>query len=416
MIAVPMLTACAGCIGNNRRVRIKEGWSEPCLLWTLLVAPSGATKSPALDKVFEPLQAWEHAEITREKEERAEYAALLREWKEGGKKGDCPEEPEPAHRLLISDATVEAVIVRLESSPAGLIAVRDEWSGWLSSHGQYKSGKNSDIQNWLEFHRAGSVKVDRKTSDTISIERASVSLVGGIQTEVLRKALAGEHLVDGLAARILFVMPPVHVRSWTDDGIDAETRREWAGVLRSLRRIPWGPTNEPVDLPLTDNAKELFVDFFNASTARQNEALEAGDNAIASALPKLRGYAARVALIFELVDCPLAETVGADAMANAIELALWFENESGRVYTRITESDEEREQRKLVEWIAEQGGECTVRDLMRGPRRYRQRDDALTSLDGLVAAGLGVWQKKKPKGRSVKVFVLTGGDGDIGDV
>jgi hypothetical protein len=39
----------AAGIGNTRRVRLKNAWSEPVIVWTALVVESGEHKSPAID-------------------------------------------------------------------------------------------------------------------------------------------------------------------------------------------------------------------------------------------------------------------------------------------------------------------------------------------------------------------------------
>ena len=52
--------------------------------------------------------------------------------------------------------------------------------------------------------------VDRKSEGQkpIFVPRAAVSIVGGIQPQVLRRALGPEHFENGLAARMLLTMPP----------------------------------------------------------------------------------------------------------------------------------------------------------------------------------------------------------------
>jgi hypothetical protein len=84
-------------------------------------------------------------------------------------------------------------------------------------------------------------------------------------------------------------------------------------------------------------------------------------------------------------------SVDAESMAAGITLARWFFAEQKRVYGILAEGVPEREQRRLVEWIAARGGTVTVRELARGPRRYQKSDDADMALDGLVTAGLAVW-------------------------
>ncbi len=61
----------------------------------------------------------------------------------------------------------------------------------------------------------------------------------------------------------------------------------------------------------------------------------------------------------------------------------------------------------LLEWIKAKGGTVAVRDVKRGPRKYR--DSPEEALETLVGWGLGTWQEKPPTkqgGRPSRVFVL----------
>ena len=108
------------------------------------------------------------------------------------------------------------------------------------------------------------------------------------------------------------------------------------------------------------------------------------------------------------------------SMRTGIAVARWFAREAERVYGWWNESDEKHAQRQLAEWVQSRGGAATVRELCRGPRKYRDRVDAETALNGLVASGWGLWEPKVggTTGAPTKRFRLYpqdsthGGDGD----
>ena len=129
-------------------------------------------------------------------------------------------------------------------------------------------------------------------------------------------------------------------------------------------------------------------------------------------------------LLFSLVrwaegDDPASETgdVEAQDLLAAIELTEWFSNEWKRFHGSFSETTEQLEQRRLMEWIGGKGGQVTVRDLCRGPRKYKDNSNrAERALNELVRVGLGRWdhpahnQNPGPKKRT---FVLNDtGDGD----
>ena len=414
-IASAVLSCLAGAIGNRRRIRLKQSWTEPAVLWGMIVARSGALKSPALSLVTQPLQRLEAKEIEAEKERREAYEADMERWKAlpSAGKGDKPPGPLPANRLLVSNITTEALAERLSHSPAGLLLYRDELAAWIRSFDQYRAGRGGDAQAYLEMHRAGAVTVDRKKSGTIHVPRAALSILGSIQPGTLRDVLGHEHHENGLAARILFVMPPERPKEWTDADVSDKTANEWARLLEEIRSLPFKSDGDdphvPIDLGLTPDAEPLWVDFYNRPARRE---LEAESQDLAAALAKLEGYAARLALVLALAENPRACTVDKRAMKAGVVLADWFAREAERVYATFSQSPQERERDELIEAIRTRGGETTPRELMKsGPRRYRGKTaDAERDLEDLVKDGLGKWRDvpSGPQGgRPGRRFVLS---------
>jgi hypothetical protein len=91
-------------------------------------------------------------------------------------------------RVICSDITIEKLAEILEDNPAGTLVARDELAGWFHSFTRYK-GKagGTDLPNWLEMYRAGTIVVDRKTGErrTLIVPHAAVSVTGSIQPGVL---------------------------------------------------------------------------------------------------------------------------------------------------------------------------------------------------------------------------------------
>jgi hypothetical protein len=418
-IALPLLAELASAIGNSRRIRLKAAWSEPPVLWTVVVGDSGTLKSPAFDLALRPIRLRQKQAMKEYKQAEAEYRDAKEQYDEAVKawrkakpedRGNRPEEPEApvCERLWCSDTTVEALADRLSNAPRGLLVARDELAGWLASFNQYKAGHGGDVAHWLEMHRAGPLLVDRKTGDktTIYVPRASICIAGGIQPETLRRCLTPEFYDNGLAARLLLAMPPKRVKRWTEADLDGNTMDAMGRLFAEL--LGFQPSTnldgepEPADVVLTEPAKALWVAFYNAHAQEQAEL----SGELSAAWSKLEGYAARLALVVHCVRQASGEAVDPwrcdeQSMASGIALADWFGHEAKRVYAILGESDEERDARRLVEWIERKGGSVTVRDVTRGVRTYRgNTDSAEAALDALAEAGLGRWEDDThgPKG------------------
>lgn len=265
------------------------------------------------------------------------------------------------------------------------------------------------------------MKINRKTGNPriLYVPRAAVSVVGGIQPETLHNALGTEHRANGLAARLLLTCPPRQSRQWTEADIDPKREAEIEAIFERLYNLKFGsaPDGEPcpVDIPLSADGKAAWIEFYNAH-AKEHEALT-GD--LSAAWSKLEGYAARLALVIHFVrwaegdpSLTTVDEIDVKSIAAGVSLSRWFGNEASRVYAILSESDEDREWRQLVEVIQRKGGSVTVRDIMRSSRVYSDSEAAQQALDELVMAGYGRWESPAigpVGGHPTRRFVLTSG-------
>ena len=425
-VALPMLSALAGIIGNTMVIQLKRGWTEPSVVWTAIIGESGSHKSPAFRVVQRPLMQLQTDALKQHAEEMEEYDRQMLDyekaliaWKKTKAKDEPPEKPEKprAVRFLVSDTTVEALAPILADNPNGVVLLRDELGGWLASFDRYagRKGASGDAAQWLIMHGADTLIVDRKTGPqkTIVVPHAAVSISGGIQPGTLERAIGTEHRQDGLCPRILFAMPPRKQRKWTEADIPPSVNAEFESLIKKLMEqrnaVPDdGP--DPTYVKLSPEAKSLWITYFNKHAAEQVEL----DGELASAWSKLEGYAARLALLVHCVRSANGETenegvLDEQSMAAGIELSQWFSNETERVYALFDESDEERQQRQLIDLIERHGGSITPNDLRRRSRRLRTSEDAENALDELVEAGVGTWDDTQPGkagGRPKRVFNL----------
>jgi hypothetical protein len=134
---------------------------------------------------------------------------------------------------------------------------------------------------------------------------------------------------------------------------------------------------------------------------------------MAAAWSKLEEYAARLALVVHYVRWAagaVADETRLDlaSMDAGIALAEWSKHEARRVYAMLDESDAERDQRRLVEWIDRKGGTVTARDVYTGCRWLRGPGAAEAALEELVKAGRGNWEESPAgrRGQPTRRFVL----------
>ncbi|MEQ8850137.1 DUF3987 domain-containing protein [Botrimarina sp.] len=420
MVALPGLAICAAAIGATRVARIKRGWKEPSILWAALIHPSGGTKSQGRKVVLEPLLAHQRR-ARREYEEQAlayeaqqaEYKKALKAWEKSKDNGPPPEAPVlPVEvEFITSDANVEGVIRVLNRNPRGVLLERDELAAWVKSFNQYHNG-GADAQNWIGAHGGDYMKVNRAGfSKSLYVANAAVSVSGTVQPEVLSEVLKGEHTHSGFAARLLMAWPPLKVKRWSEREVSDATQRRYAERLAALLSLDFSVDEEgesyPYPVRLSAGALERFRRFVDEHGL---EALDLG-NAERAAHAKLEGYAARLALVMQLIDDPDAEEITEDMISRGIELTRWFGNEAARFYRRRGPDARGGVDEKLVAWIEAKGGVVTARDVQRGRRNLKTIEDVEKALDKLVAAERGEWlpfEIGEKGGQPSRKFKLTG--------
>ena len=428
-VVLPVLTVCAGVIGNTRRLRVKRSWFVPPIIWSAVIGDSGTQKSPPLRTVFKPLKQRQQNQIERHaadmvefKNEQSDYKRELKAFEKSGE-GTRPREPERpvCERCLVSDTTIEGLVPILQENSRGIVLQRDELVGWIGGFDKYSKGGNAstDVAHWLSIYNADSLVVDRKTGEprTLFVRDPAVSVCGTIQPGILHRVLNNEHRENGLAARLLMTYPPRQPKRWTDADVPEEQEQAFADLVERLAGlnadIDADGNQKPGLVFPDDDARSAFIDYYNATADEQ--AGMSGD--LAAAWSKLEETAARLALVFH---CIRQVTSGVDdewicdaeSMAAGIKAAEWFKAETERIQTLLSESAEERELRSLAEWIRARGGIVRPRDLVSSRRDTTSSEQAELKLQSLVAAGLGDWRdvSSGPRGgRPSREFVLHSG-------
>lgn len=405
-IVLPMLSAIASVIGNSRVLQLKPGWLEPCVIWAAIIGESGSWKTPAFRFAMKPLRDLQRDEMRAFKDRETEYERKMmhydkevKSWKSSKGTDDPPEKPEEpqAARLIVGDVTVEALAPILQANWRGVLLARDELGGWISSFDRYAAGNGADVAHWLSAFNAETLVVDRKTGSqkTLLVERAAVSVIGGIQPGTLQRALGIEHRENGLLARLLLAYPPKRPKQWTDAAIPPEQEALIGSLfdrLRELRPNTFDDHIEPVTVRFTPEGKLAWVVYYNTHAKEQVEL----SGELAAAWSKLECYAARLALVVHFIrwaaDDPTLcspDAVDEISVAAGITMSRWFGHEVRRVYAMLSESECDRNRRQLVELIERRGGSATSRDLMRSSRHFPTTEDAEAALHDLESVGFG---------------------------
>jgi 5S rRNA maturation endonuclease (ribonuclease M5) len=412
-IFLPLLAAIGTAIGNSRSALLKRGFIQAPNIWTAIIGRSGSLKSPSIETACFAIMEHERELDRQNRQAKEKYSEDLAQWESQKKplRGDKPDPP-VILTCQMDDLTLEALATRLEPpNRRGILVAKDELSHWFESFDQYRNQKGSDVSRWCSLHTGVQFGIDRRTDNRHQrLWLPRICITGGIQSKVLKRLLTEDFFERGLPARFIFAAPPFRQVRWTDAIISDDLMQRVRKLFEELWLLQPEKDDHgqpaPVLLRLSGEAREQYIDFFNECGETGAES----DEREAAAWSKLTGYAARFALLGQVLCDQAAEKITGEIMSSACDLARWSGNEAVRVYGQFSETKEEREQRELVEFVQRRGGEVTVRETMMNfwPLK-NQRDEIEKRFDALVKTGRGKWIERCPagRGRPSRVFQLS---------
>ncbi|MCH8467499.1 MAG: DUF3987 domain-containing protein [Roseinatronobacter sp.] len=292
-LAVAALVTCAAAIPDKVQIKVKrhDDWKESARLWAALVGLPSTKKSPIISAATGPLCRLD-VEMMRAWQKRlADYYAKPKEERTGP--------PPPQTRLRIEDTTVEAAQTVLEGSPWGVMLLQDELSGFFGAMDKYGNGKGAQADRafWLRSFNGGQFALNRVTRGAAIIENLSVSMLGGIQPEPLRK-VAGDTVDDGLLQRLM----PIMLRSakmGKDEPMPPVNDR-YRSLIEKLHKIqPPGFVGMGV-LEFDEGAQRIRRDL--EARHLELQSLETINRKLASHIGKYDGLFARLCVVWHCVE------------------------------------------------------------------------------------------------------------------
>jgi len=290
-MAMAALTVCATAIPDAIELQVKRNdptWREHARLWVALVGPPSRKKTPIFKAAMGPLRAIDNTLMRGYLAASEEYEALTKEEKKAS--------PKPKQRrLVISDTTIEAAQEVMMDSPDGVLSEQDELSGWFGSMDRYNAKGGGDRAFWLKAFNGGTYNLNRIARGAKQIPNLSISLLGGIQPEPMRK-FASESVDDGLLQRML----PVILRPSTvgqDIGPDAA-----AQAYEQLVSDLYGLRNQGhMVIHFSDGAKAIR-DTLEGQHLALSTALESVSPKLSAHYGKYDGIFARLCLVWHCIE------------------------------------------------------------------------------------------------------------------
>ena len=318
IIAISALVACAAVANDAIRLqpRLRDPtWTERPCLWGAFVGDPSVKKTPAVRRAISHVKRMDMDEGERSAAAMAQYRtdakihakAEARYVKAAadGSAGTAPTPPEkpPTRRIIVEDATVEAMGILLADNPRGILVMHDELAGWFGAMDAYRNGggHSKDRAAWLEAYNGGPKRIDRVTREPLLVRNWSACVLGGIQPSAIRK-IANDLTEDGLLQRFMIVMATEQPGNGEDRPPDLQALQGYRDMLDQLHATE--PPSEPIKLtPEGAALREVFE-----TDMRAARALEWLPDRMRYALGKWDGLFCRLTLVFHLIECAYSRT------------------------------------------------------------------------------------------------------------
>lgn len=259
-----ILAATSVAIGNSKRAYFSKDKIAIAVLYIAIVGRPGANKTKPLEITFGPIRKMEH---------------------------DSDDE----RQLSIGDYTQEALAAVLDKNKRGLAIFRDELIGLIFDFARYNKG--SGEQDLLTSFSGQMLKINRKTTKPLKIKKPFVSIVGGIQPDVLHDLAKGRRKNNGFIDRILFVFPNnVKKECWSEDDVAPHWEEKYHNVLNKLLNLDYFEDETTFEYVYFSNiAKKKILEWQKENTDICNKSTDR----MISIYSKLEIYILRFALIMQ---------------------------------------------------------------------------------------------------------------------
>lgn len=388
--AISLLTCMSGILGNSTAIQPKQfdsSWLVVPTLWCLAIGEPSQKKSPSLAEGISALEA------------------TLNKFESRTDKQDLD--------FVVFDATVEALIKRLESNKTGVLVFIDEISSWLGTINRPERGLERGF--YLSgFNGNANYRQDRTSRDTVYVESVTISMMGGIQPSLLqsifRERASGKN--DGLFERFQLMVFPDENSRYTDIKPNDESKQALADVFQLLLSIRL--SEQKIVFKFDEHAQKLW----NTWSTQHSEREKVADSSLKAAYGKYPALVAKLSLIFHIAsntECfqsssqpVITKSIGIESLKVAFAWIDLLTSHQKRVSAFIADNHHYTIAEALLQKVSLLGNYFSFRDLQRKQwSDLKTRDDCKQALESLVAHGyLREGYIKQPNGRMVERFEI----------
>ncbi len=390
------LVALSVALAGRRQVHVRGPWRESMNIYCAVALPPSSGKSPAFKIMLAPIRAYEKAEMETSAGQ-VEHVAQTRRMiekamKRAEDKGDANEariqldlllatpEAQP-FRLILDDATPEAVVQKLAEHDQRLAILSTEGGPFEMMGGRYS--ENANLDPYLKPWSNDPMSVDRVGRGTTMLDFPVLTIGLTVQPSVIASLADNPSMMGkGLTARFMYSVPATNTgqRDMHFEGdVPEAMRNEYARRITDL--IERSRRSGANDLELNADAAAEFHGW------RQGLEFQRGPGAPLHAISewstKLESTVVRVAGLLAIADGH--DDIDVDTMRRAIALGNYWLSHIRAVLDLWGQDDTAAKAREVMAWIKHREvSEFSVRELYSANRRMFPTADDTRPVLGLL--------------------------------
>ena len=355
------LGMCSVAIGGNKRI-VSGKWEEKGLLWMAFNAPTGKGKTPLFRDCGREVMAKKNEELYNEYSVQQRDVERSRETSPDGR----GERPEVFPKMIWTTyVTLETLTNTHINNPSGIGLIHDELDALISGRNQYK-GKGDDVQKLLELWNGREISNPTMNSYRY-ISDSFVPIIGGIQTDLLKKIFNAEDIANGFVARFLIVpfrhpVPPL-IDSERKKIRDTISLEEWDSISLMIEQLVKG-RNIKEQFQLEKDAETLIYLQHDELTKESNKNLQEME----SSFNKLKTYSFRFSLLLHCMKGEIGK-VSARTVTDAITLVQWYTDNMKDAFYLNYSSENDKNFKKILERLRQTPHPLSIKELYSSFRR-----------------------------------------------
>lgn len=349
-MGVSLLWLVSVCVGNNFKLEVKKGrWSENLSVWLSVVGVAGLGKTPSMENILFPLKKINNARMKDYFAKQEQFVAYEKLSKTEQKDVRVIEKPIKT-QVIVNDVTIESLVDILDDKYQGVGLFMDEQSAWIKNMNRYKEG--SDKEFWLSTWSGQEVTVNRMSRKGSFVPNPFVSVLGGIQPNILNNFFTDENSSSGFLDRILFCFPTAKVEEYNEEEIDEDLVQWYSDSIaflfdnvNNVAKFDDFGNLKPFMCKFSEDGKKEWIRVFNEYTDIQNSDNES--EFYKSMYPKQKSYIPRFSALLHILDHFFPTTdeqtnileVSEKSVLGAEKLSKYFVNNAKNIKTDTSENN-----------------------------------------------------------------------------